>query len=100
LAQLVAAGLVQVLALSAQDKFAAVPERMQAFVDQGEIAGAVTLVATKDKILHVAAMGRSDLATGYRGGFDRAALAAKLGLRATQEIIAIQPVGYPAPEGP
>jgi nitroreductase len=35
------------------------------------------------------------LATGYRGGFDRAALAAKLNLRPDQEIIAVQPVGYP-----
>jgi SagB-type dehydrogenase family enzyme len=35
------------------------------------------------------------LATGYRGGFDRALLAAKLNLRPTQEIIAVQPVGYP-----
>ncbi len=66
LAQLVAAGLVQVLALSAQDKFAAVPERMQAFVAQGEIAGAVTLVATKEKILHLAAIGQSDLASGRK----------------------------------
>jgi CubicO group peptidase (beta-lactamase class C family) len=37
---------------------------MQAFVDQGEIAGAVTLVATKDQILHLAAVGKSDLASG------------------------------------
>jgi SagB-type dehydrogenase family enzyme len=35
------------------------------------------------------------LATGYRGGFDRPALTAKLNLRPTQEIIAVQPVGYP-----
>src|SRR5512135_3101257 len=51
-------------AIRAQDRFAAIPQRMQAFVDQGEIAGAVTLVATKDKILHLAAIGRSDLARG------------------------------------
>lgn len=51
---------------SAPDRFAAVPARMQAFVDQGEIAGAVTLVATKDKILHVAAIGQSDLASGRK----------------------------------
>jgi CubicO group peptidase (beta-lactamase class C family) len=50
----------------AQDKFAAIPERMQAFVDQGEIAGAVTLVATKDRILHLAAIGQSDLASGRK----------------------------------
>jgi nitroreductase len=35
------------------------------------------------------------LATGYRGGFDRAALRPKLALRADQEIVGIQPVGYP-----
>lgn len=39
---------------------------MQAFVDQGEIAGAVTLVATKDQILHLAAIGQSDLASGRK----------------------------------
>jgi CubicO group peptidase (beta-lactamase class C family) len=53
---------------AAPDKFAAIPERMQAFVDQGEISGAVTLVVAKDKILHLAAVGRSDLATGRRMG--------------------------------
>ncbi|HTX65092.1 MAG TPA: serine hydrolase domain-containing protein [Opitutaceae bacterium] len=37
---------------------------MQAFVDQGEIAGAVTLVATKNQILHLSAVGKSDLASG------------------------------------
>ncbi len=39
---------------------------MQAFVDQGQVAGVVTLVATKDKILHLAAVGQSDLATGRK----------------------------------
>ena len=51
---------------AAPDKFAAIAERMQAFVDQGEISGAVTLVATRDRILHLAAVGRSDLATGRK----------------------------------
>ena len=37
---------------------------MEAFVSSGEIAGAVTLVATKDQILHLAAVGKSDLASG------------------------------------
>jgi len=37
------------------------------------------------------------LLTGYRGGFDEKALTAKLDLRATQAVIAVQPVGYPAP---
>lgn len=35
------------------------------------------------------------LATGYRGGFDRAALAPKLNLKPDQDIVAVQPVGYP-----
>ena len=48
----------------AQDPFAAIPPKLQAFVDQGEIAGAVTLVATRDRILHLAAVGKSDLGTG------------------------------------
>jgi CubicO group peptidase (beta-lactamase class C family) len=52
--------------LRGQDKFAAIPARMQAFVDQGEISGGVTLVATKDKVLHLAAVGQSDLASGRK----------------------------------
>jgi CubicO group peptidase (beta-lactamase class C family) len=44
-------------------KFDAVVEAMQRFVDRGEISGVVTLLATKDKVLHVAAVGSSDLAT-------------------------------------
>jgi nitroreductase len=35
------------------------------------------------------------LATGYRGGFDGTALRPKLALRPDQEIVAVQPVGYP-----
>jgi CubicO group peptidase (beta-lactamase class C family) len=50
--------------LRAQDRFADIPAKMQAFVDQGQISGIVTLVATKDRVLHLAAMGKSDLATG------------------------------------
>jgi CubicO group peptidase (beta-lactamase class C family) len=38
-----------------------IPAAMQPFVDQGQIAGIVTLVATKDKLLHLAAVGTSDL---------------------------------------
>ena len=48
------------------DKFAAIPERMQAFVDQGEVSGAVMLVATKDRILHLSAIGQGDLASGRK----------------------------------
>jgi len=50
-------------AASAQD-FSTIAPKMQSFVDQGQVAGVVTLVATKDKILHLAAVGKSDLQTG------------------------------------
>ena len=48
----------------APDALAGVPEKIRPFVEQGEIAGAVMLVATKDKMLHLSAVGSSDLATG------------------------------------
>src|SRR5437764_2590685 len=44
------------------DRFAAVAPRMQEFVDKGEIAGAVTLIATRDRIIHLGAVGNTDLA--------------------------------------
>ena len=37
------------------------------------------------------------LVTGYRGSVDRAALMPKLNLKPDQEIIAVQPVGFPKP---
>lgn len=54
--------------LSAQqaDRFAAIAPRMQEFVDRGEIAGAVTLIATRDRILHLGAAGKTDLAKDRR----------------------------------
>ena len=54
------------IAVAAQSAspFAAVAPALQPFVDKGEVAGVVTLVATKDKVLHLAAVGRSDLSTG------------------------------------
>ena len=45
----------------AQDKFSAVPEKLLPFVQRGEISGAVSLVATKDRVLHLSAIGESDL---------------------------------------
>jgi len=42
--------------------FADVAPRMQAFVDRGEVAGVVTLIANKDRVLHGGAVGKSDLA--------------------------------------
>jgi CubicO group peptidase (beta-lactamase class C family) len=50
----------------AQDKFGAVPTTQQPFVDQGEISGAVMLVADRDHVLHLSAVGVSDLATGRK----------------------------------
>lgn len=60
--------LLVLLATSASaappDRFTAVPVAVQPFVDRGEIAGAVMLVADKDQLLHLSAIGVSDLATG------------------------------------
>jgi CubicO group peptidase (beta-lactamase class C family) len=50
----------------AADKFAAVPEALQQLVSSNEIPGAVALVATKDSVLHISAVGESDLATGRK----------------------------------
>ena len=57
------AALAPLLLLRAQpaDRFAAIAPRMQEFVDKGEAAGVVTLVATKDRVIHLAAVGRTDL---------------------------------------
>jgi CubicO group peptidase (beta-lactamase class C family) len=52
-----------VSAVQAADRFAGVPAAVQPFVDRGEIAGAVSLVADKDHVLHLSAVGLSDLAT-------------------------------------
>ena len=40
----------------------AISERMRPFVDDREIAGAVTLVATPDRIVHLDAIGKADIA--------------------------------------
>jgi CubicO group peptidase (beta-lactamase class C family) len=44
------------------DRFAAVAPRMAEFVDKGEVSGVVTLLATKDRILYLNAVGKTDLA--------------------------------------
>ena len=51
---------------AAPDRFAGVPAAVQPFVDKGEIAGAVMLVADREKVLHLSAVGQSDLAGGRR----------------------------------
>lgn len=43
------------------DRFAAVAPRMREFVEKGEAAGIVTLVASRDRVLYVAAVGKTDL---------------------------------------
>lgn len=45
----------------AQEALAAIPEKLQPFVDRGEIAGAVMLVANRDNVLHLSAVGVSDV---------------------------------------
>ena len=40
-----------------------IAEALKPFIADNEIAGAVTLVTTKDRVLHLAAIGESDLAT-------------------------------------
>ena len=54
--------------LSAQqvDRFAAIGPRMQEFVDKGEVSGVVTLIATKDRIIHLNAVGKTDLSEERR----------------------------------
>ncbi len=61
------AGLVCVMlvesgltARGVEDAFAPIAVAEKGFVDQGEISGAVALVATKDKVLYEAAVGTSD----------------------------------------
>ncbi|MDB5329402.1 MAG: estB 3 [Phycisphaerales bacterium] len=43
-------------------KFAAVPERMKEFIAKHEIAGAVTLVANREKVLTIDTVGQADVA--------------------------------------
>jgi CubicO group peptidase (beta-lactamase class C family) len=58
--------LLAVAPVHAQDRFAAIPAKIQPFVDQGEISGAVMLVADRDHVLHLSAVGVSDLSSGRR----------------------------------
>jgi CubicO group peptidase (beta-lactamase class C family) len=54
-------GVIALTSLSAAAADSSVADRMRQFVEQKEIAGAVTLVATRDKVLDVQAVGFSDL---------------------------------------
>jgi CubicO group peptidase (beta-lactamase class C family) len=46
------------------DKLGTIPAQMQKFVDDRTVSGVVTLVATKERVIHLAAVGKSDVATG------------------------------------
>ena len=46
------------------DRFATLPDKIRPFVERGEISGAVMLVGDKEKVLHLSAVGQSDLKTG------------------------------------
>jgi len=48
------------------DRFAAIAPEMQEFVDKGEIAGVVTLIATRDRTIHLGAVGKTDMAKGRK----------------------------------
>lgn len=41
-----------------------IAERMRGFIDKKEVAGTVTLVATRDKVVHLEAVGHADVANG------------------------------------
>ena len=45
------------------ERLAEISRRMERFVAEGQIAGAVTLVATKDQVVHLAAVGKADIAS-------------------------------------
>ncbi len=55
----------------APDGFSAIAPRMQEFVDKGEAAGIVTLIVTKDRILHSNAVGKSDFTSDVPEKRDR-----------------------------
>jgi CubicO group peptidase (beta-lactamase class C family) len=60
---LVAALIAPAFALAAAPKLPGIGAAMQTKIDQKEIAGAVTVVVGKDKILHLESTGHADLAT-------------------------------------
>jgi CubicO group peptidase (beta-lactamase class C family) len=48
-------------AAAQSDPFAKISERMEGFVAEGQISGAVTLVAQHGRVVHLAAVGKADL---------------------------------------
>ena len=51
-----------ILLAQQSDRFAAIAPRMEEFVNKGEAAGVVILIATKDRVLHLGAVGKTDMA--------------------------------------
>ncbi len=47
-----------------RDRLQKVSDRMQDFIKSGKLAGAVTLVATTDEVVHLAATGQADIENG------------------------------------
>lgn len=50
-------------ALVSDPKFAAIPQAMQKFVEDGSLSGSVTLLAREGKVLSFEAVGLADIAT-------------------------------------
>lgn len=61
---LLAAVLLSTGLPAADDPLDAIPDRLQPFIAAGEISGAVSLLADRDQVLHLSAVGTSHLASG------------------------------------
>jgi CubicO group peptidase (beta-lactamase class C family) len=48
------------------DAFAGVPRAVRSFVESGDLSGAVMLVASKERVLHLSAVGASEVASGRK----------------------------------
>jgi CubicO group peptidase (beta-lactamase class C family) len=49
---------------SRKNVFSAIAEHLFPFVNEGKISGAVAAIASKDCVLHLEALGKSDLSSG------------------------------------
>ncbi len=58
----VATVLLQIRLPAVDERFDAIPHRLKPFSAAGEISGAVSLLADRDKVLHPSAVGTSHLA--------------------------------------
>src|SRR5262245_55520389 len=64
LCAIVAGGLAAMATISGPESISDVNQRMREFVDAKEIAGAVTLVATKSRVVHLDSVGMADISAG------------------------------------